>query len=103
MAKKSISVDNINNSTLDKLHVTYKKRKGFKVVDHRLTISSGKPREYFLLRYFGDKNTEIEFTFIWVGPNLWQYKYLNKRCITGANWIDPEILLNQLLNNTFIK
>ena len=93
------SVDNIDNEILDKLVKLYGKNKSIVIYDDRKTDSFGKPREYFLIRNktFMDEN-QMEWSFIWIGNNLWQFSYCNIHCKTEGHWKNPVDLLNELLN-----
>jgi len=93
------SLDNISDKDLDKIKEKYKDHKGYVIRDERKELSFGKPKEYFL---FGSADrsiheNDIEFTFIWIKNNLWQYRYLNIHCSEKAAWINPLALLNELL------
>lgn len=94
------SVDNIDSKVLDKLKELYSNKDGYRIVDDREKEAFGRKREYFLIaRVVSVKEPEdrFEFTFIWIGKNLWQYRYLNTRCTEKSNWITPSELLNNLL------
>lgn len=97
---KADSLDNINSKVLDYLVKTYKDDKNYRIMDERKTISFSEKREYFLFSKLGQGINEplsVEFTFIWIGPNLWKFSYLNIHCTNRANWVDPLILLNDLI------
>lgn len=96
-----ITVDNISKETLDKLVELYKDKKGFRINDDRETLIGGKPREYFLIGYENREVSGVEFTFIWIGSNLWQFRYCNIHCGTEANWKNPQELLNELLKGNY--
>jgi hypothetical protein len=94
------SLDNISNKVLDTLRDKYKDDPNIRINDDRKSLSFGKSREYFLI----SKDTadirdveSLEWTFIWIGSNLWQYRFLNVHCNTKQGWVDPLELLNSLL------
>tara|TARA_R110000824_G_scaffold106610_4_gene251987 strand:- start:6248 stop:6541 length:294 start_codon:yes stop_codon:yes gene_type:complete len=97
MALQIHSLDNISDTVLD-----YIKRKftdkGYTISDEREKLSFGKAREYFLFSN-RNKRDETEWTFIWIGNNLWQFSYLNTNCKSKASWVNPLELLNELLKN----
>lgn len=91
------SLDNISNDVLDKLAATYIGDPNYKVLDERKVTSFGEPREYFLIsRVEKDTQTGV-YTFIWIHNNLWRYRYLNTECGTVGGWVDPLLILNNLL------
>lgn len=93
------SLDNISDEVLDILAEKYKDDDQFRVTDDRTRQSNGKAREYFLIArrslIFGDP---LEYTFIWISKNLWQFTYLNTGCNREGIWRDPLEILNELLN-----
>lgn len=91
------SVDNIDNKVLDKLKELYQGVDQYRVVDNRERLSFGKRREYFLISNHQDRG-DVEWTFIWIGKNLWQFTYCNVQCMSEAKWKNPLDLLNELLN-----
>lgn len=92
------SVDNISQKVLDTLVEKYGSNPEYRVVDERTKMSFGKSREYFLISNYV-KRRDYEWTFIWIGDNLWQYSYLNTRCTSFGKWESPIDILNKLLNN----
>jgi hypothetical protein len=90
------SLDNISEKVLDALAEKYKDDPTIKVMDERKILSFGKPREYFLIRNH-NRRADLEWTFIWIGDNLWQFSYMNTQCGQKASWVDPLTLLNSLL------
>lgn len=97
MNKYEIPVDNISNEILDRLKELYEGNDAFKVIDDRDN------REYFMIRFEDKSNTSVLFTFIWIGNNLWQYKFINVHATTNGNWINPEKLLYKLVHNEYLK
>ncbi|WZE63548.1 hypothetical protein PANI_CDS0028 [Maribacter phage Panino] len=93
------SLDKIDENVLDKIVELYKDNPQYRVSDERKSISFGKPREYFLFekrdKSISDK--EVEWTFIWIHGDLWQFRYLNTHVGNMQGWVDPLILLNDLL------
>lgn len=99
---KPITVDNISNETLDLLKAKYEGVTGFRINDDRKTISFGKPKEYFLIEYRETQKANAytpEFCFIWIGTNLWQFRYTNVFCTSAPHWVNPTTLLNNLLKD----
>lgn len=91
------SVDNISQEVLDTLVERYKDDPKYRLIDDRKTISLGKPREYFLISNDGLGRRDLEWTFIWIGKNLWQFRYLNTQCSHKSKWENPLDILNNLL------
>lgn len=91
------SLDNISNEVLDEIVRKYGDNPNYRVLDDRKKISFGKPREYFLFSNYKGRG-EMEWTFIWIGNNLWQFSYVNTLCKSEAKWKDPLIILNEELN-----
>jgi len=93
-------IDNIDQKVLDILVEKYKDDPNYFISDERKTLSFDKPREYFLIRKqpLAAMQDGVEFTFIWIGDNLWQYRYLNTKCRSQSKWINPTELLNSLIN-----
>jgi len=94
------SLDNISNEVLDTLRDKYKDDPNIRINDDRESLSFGKTRDYFLISKDDSNITDIEsfeWTFIWIGNNLWQYRFLNVHCKSGSGWVDPLKLLNELL------
>lgn len=92
------SVDNISQEVLDTLVEKYGNDPKYRISDERKQISFGKPREYFLISNHA-KRSDLEWTFIWIGDNLWQYSYLNTQCNSIGKWESPIDILNKLLND----
>lgn len=97
------SLDNISDKVLDKLALDYSNEDGFRITDQRKTFSHGKPRGYFLISRetynFSSSDRLVDFTFIWINNNLWQYNYLNVNCNKIGKWEDPLELLNKLISD----
>jgi len=94
------SIDNISEEVLDLLKLKYSDENLFSIIDNRKKISLGKKQEYFLLQKKPDytlDSDDIEYTFIWIGNNIWQYTFLNINCTTQGLWRDPLKILNNLL------
>jgi len=94
------NLDNITNETLDLIVEKFQNNICYRINDDRKTISFEKEREYFLFSNSGfgmDKHQE--FTFIWIGKNLWQFRYTNVECTSKGYWKNPLELLNELLNS----
>ena len=93
------SLDNIPSKVLDMLVEKYRDDDQFRINDDRTKQSHGEAREYFLISkksiFFEDP---LEYTFIWIGKNLWQFTYLNTGCKREGIWRDPLEVLNELLN-----
>lgn len=93
MNKQTLTITEKQKEILKKL---YTNKKDFRISEHD---SSGNP--YFLFSK-GTSGTEgFEFTFIWIGDFLWQYKYFNSSCTAINHWINPDDLLNKLLDAEF--
>lgn len=92
------SVDNIDQKVLDALVEKYGNDPDYRVTDERKTLSFGKPREYFLISTHANRSN-LEWTFIWIGDNLWQFSYLNTECKHIGKWESPIDILNKLLND----
>lgn len=100
MAVTVNSLDNISNTMLDFIKDKFKDREGYRIIDDRDSTSFGKRREYFLLSNNSLNNrARIEWSFIWIGNNLWQFNYCNTNCNSQANWKNPLDLLNELLKS----
>ena len=94
------SLENISSETLDKIVEKYKDNKGFRINDDRERISRGKKSGYFLFANNSmGMNKTVEWTFIWIGCNLWQFRYCNTSCTSTASWKNPLDLLNELLKS----
>jgi len=77
------NLDNITNETLDLIVEKFQNNICYRINDDRKTISFEKEREYFLFSNSGfgmDKHQE--FTFIWIGKNLWQFRYTGSQLNT---------------------
>lgn len=94
---KVTSLDNIDQKVLDTLVEKYKDDPKYKVLDDRKKLSFNKPREYFLICKYRKGVWDREWTFIWIGDNLWQFSYLNTECMSRSKWVSPVELLNKLL------
>jgi hypothetical protein len=100
MVMKVTSLDNINQKVLDALVEKYKDDPIYRISDERKSLSFGKPREYFLIANDGrGRNSNPEWTFIWIGDNLWQFRYINTQCNSKSKWENPIDILNKLLND----
>lgn len=97
MAFQLNELDNISNTALDFIKKKFS-NKGYRILDERETLSFGKPKEYFLFSNHIDR-AEVEWAFIWIGGNLWQFRYLNTKCMSKPSWVNPLELLNDLLKN----
>lgn len=98
--KKLENLDNITDETLDLIVEKFKNNKQFRIVDDRKKIVFDKPREYFLFANSGfNMNRSLEWTFIWIGKNLWQFRYCNTECNYKSSWKNPLDLLNELLKS----
>lgn len=100
MAISINSLDNISETMLDFIKKKFDNNPNFRIIDDRKTISFGKPKEYFLFanNSANGLRANLEFTFIWIGGNLWQFSYCNTECLTKPSWKNPLDLLNELLN-----
>lgn len=93
------TLDNIDDKILDSIKEKFGKRQGYRISDDRLSKhGNGDFREYFLFAC-DSENIGYDFTFIWISNNIWQYRYENIYCKQKAHWIDPLLLLNNLLNS----
>lgn len=98
--KKLESLDNITDEVLDLIVEKLGDKSGIRVLDDRETITFEKKREYFLVSNNGismRRHESVEWTFIWIGKNLWQFTYCNTLCMREDNWKNPLDLLNELL------
>lgn len=93
-----IQIDNISEEVLDQLAEKYTDHDEFTVLDERKKLSFGEPREYFLIRKNLKTISGVEYCFIWIGCNLWQFSYVNTACKSEGTWKNPIELLNELLN-----
>lgn len=91
------SLENISNEVLDKIVELYGDNPQYRVLDERKKTVFNKPREYFLFANHSDREY-VEWTFIWIGNNLWQFTYSNALCKTKPQWRNPLELLNEQLN-----
>lgn len=90
------SLDNIPNESLDRLKELYKDDKNFRIIDERGKIDSfGNRKEYF---FFATSVVGVEWKFIWVGNNLWQFTYYSPPCRYKKEWEDPLGFINKHLN-----
>ena len=103
--EKLTSLDNIPEEYLDRIKELYlDDNQKYNISDERKEICAfkRKSREYFLFSNCGPgisffkNDTRIEFTFIWIENNLWQFRYLNPHT-SESNWENPVDLLNKLL------
>lgn len=92
------SLDNISDDVLDLIKLKFSDKGSYRVLDDRKILSFGKPREYFLFSNFRGRGN-LEWCFIWIGKNLWQFTYLNTECMSKGGWVNPLDLLNELLNS----
>ena len=91
------SIDNISNEVLDLLKEKLEGKSAYRVNDDRQQIVYGKKREYFLIANDRVLNDGIEWTLIWIGRNLWQYRYCNRYCTYKAQWKNPVDIVNEIL------
>lgn len=94
------SLDNISDEVLDYLRDTYQHKKGFRVNDDRKGKLGREDRNYFLINNDGRslKDTDgVEYTFIWIDNNLWQYRFVNVYVSSKGLWKSPLQVLNELL------
>lgn len=98
------AIEPITNDVLDKIKEHYEGKKWFRINDH---ISHGDER-YFLLQKISEYteegrgipgNKNIEYTFVWIGKGLWQFRYLNTHCVESNNWKEPLEILNNLIKD----
>lgn len=83
---------------LKKILLTYKE-------DSRFRVQSRKSGEddYFLISVDSYVDFGFEFTIIWIGENVWQYRYCNPSCMTTDHYVELKDLLEKLKNKTFLK
>lgn len=96
------NIDGMSDADLDYI----KKRLETRAVRIRITDrkSVGEER-YFLINVdfgYSEKSIKkqhggVELSFIWIGKNLWQFRYLNIQCTHTSRWKPPLEWLNYLL------
>ena len=105
MMDKLSNLDNIPEEYLERIKELYlDNTKEYRISDERKEICAfkKKPRKYFLFSNCGpnisffNNNANIQFTFIWIENNLWQFSYVNPNT-SQSNWENPLDLLNKLL------
>jgi hypothetical protein len=92
------AVEPITNDVLDKIKEHYKTKEGYYINDH---LSHGEER-YFLIRknhYSENNNYGTEISIIWIGPNIWQYNYMNPECTNRSEWKSPLEFVNELIKD----
>lgn len=88
-------LDNISDEILDKIKNKYQNNSNYRVIDK---LSTFKKERYFLFSNHKSR-AELEWTFIWIGPNLWQFSYLNTHCVSKGLWKSPLEILNEKIKN----
>lgn len=93
-------IEPLSDDAFDAIKTHYEGKEGFHIVDR---LSTGDKERYFLIsrgRYVGEEQTSsIEYTFIWIGGGLWQFRYINTQCVDKKTWVQPLQLLNQLVKD----
>ena len=92
------AIEPITDDVLDKIKEHYKNKDGYHLNDH---ISHGDER-YFLIRrshYSKGVRHPAEISIIWIGPNIWQYNYMNTECTTRSEWKGPLEFVNELIKD----
>jgi hypothetical protein len=100
MAISVNSLENISETMLDFIKKKFDDNPNFHIIDDRKRMAFGKPKEYFLFtnNTANGLRANLEFTFIWINNNLWQFTYCNTECVNKPSWKNPLDLLNELLN-----
>ena len=91
------TVEPITDDILDKIKEHYDGKDGYYINDHD---SNGD--RYFLIRkdhWLVGKRDPVEISIIWIGPNIWQYRYLNTECVEHAKWLGPLEFVNELIKD----
>lgn len=96
MKNQLTELDNIPEKVFDLIVKEFGNNPNYKVVDGRKTLFHNGYREYFLFSNRVGRG-DLEWTFIWIHNNLWQFSYINSRVQTRRLWENPLDLLNKLL------
>ena len=92
------SLENIPNKVLDRIVELYSNDDNFRVIDERELLRCGEKKEYFL--FAKDKNFgDLQWCFIWISNNIWQFSFGNPSCSHSPEWQNPLDILNEHLKN----